>query len=177
MKISEVLAQFETDKHKNEKKGHCYGYVYDQLFKQFDRNAELNILEIGSQFGYSLLAWRTYFPNARITGVDIKDQVENKREDINYVISDVKKLKPAEEFDIIIDDGSHKWRDILYTIKNFKIKTGGLMIIEDCKPDKNYHAEELKKATNYTVEEIDLRGVHGRHDDFLVVLRKYVDHK
>ena len=172
-KISQILSEHDTDKNKNTKKAHCYGFAYDQLFKSFDREAKLDIIEIGTEYGESLLAWREYFPNANITGVDIIDKVENKRPDINYIISDVNDLKLDKEYCIVIDDGSHKLKDAVYTVENFKLKVGGVMVIEDCQAP-NHWFEKIRSVTNYSVEGIDLRSVNQRHDDYLIVLRNYV---
>ncbi len=121
MKISEVLAQYETDKIND----HHYGDAYNKLFAQFERNAPLNILEIGTQKGGSLLAWKEYFPNARVTGIDIIDALKTEYYDpkIRYIISDIKKWDTDEMYDIIIDDGSHLYPDVQHVVHNF-IRTG-----------------------------------------------------
>ena len=45
-----------------------YFEFYDRHFKDI-RERELNILEIGVQYGGSVEMWAKYFPNAQITGV------------------------------------------------------------------------------------------------------------
>ena len=131
MKIADILKKYDSDKNRE----HHYGGSYDNLFSRFDRNAKLNILEIGTQKGGSLCAWQDYFPNANITGVDIVDVVkpEYRRDTINYVISDIKKWKTDMTFDIIIDDGSHFLGDMIYTLSEFvvKLKPNGVYVIED----------------------------------------------
>jgi len=169
MKISNILKKYDTDKNSGK---HCYGPAYDQLFKSFNRKSNLDIIEIGTQFGESLRAWREFFPNADITGVDIVDIVEEKYPGIGYIISDVKELKMNKEFDIVIDDGSHKLSDVLYTVKNFKLKKNGMMIIEDCQAPGHWF-RAIKELTEYSVEGIDLRSVNKRRDDYLIVLRNY----
>ena len=173
MKISRILAESDTDKNKpGIYKSHCYGPVYDQLFKSFKKQERIKLIEIGTDRGASLLAWRKFFPNAVITGVDIEDKVEKKEEDIEYIISDVKDLKISWDFDIVIDDGSHKMKDVLYTVQNFRLKRGGIMILEDCQAPGHWQ-KAIKEVTDYTMEAIDLRGVYDKHDDFLIVLRNY----
>ena len=136
MKISELLAEYKSDK----VDPHTYGLAYDEMFSFFDREAPLNILEIGIQKGGSLCAWKDYFPNAKVTGLDIEDAVkpEYRREDINYVICDVNKYQTDEMYDIVIDDGSHWLKDVIHSVALFskKLKVGGLMIIEDVQNDK-----------------------------------------
>lgn len=171
-KISQILSDYGTDKNLFHKNAHCYGLAYDRLFRSFDKNAELDIIEIGIEHGDSLLAWREFFPNASITGIDIKDTVGNKMKDIKYVISDVKDYKPNKEYDIVIDDGSHKLSDVMYTVRSFKLKIGGIMVIEDCQAP-NHWFEKIRKSTKYAIETIDMRKVNNQHDDFLIVLRNY----
>ena len=151
-----------------------YGPVYDSVLSHFDRNAKLDIAEIGVLYGESLRAWRECFPNANITGVDIVDNVENKINDVEYVISDVREYQPNKRFDIVIDDGSHKINDVMFTVKHFKLKVGGVMIIEDC--NRPYMLfDKIKEKTKYSIECIDLREISRgpHHDDFLIVLRNY----
>ncbi len=131
MKISEVLAKYDTDKIVF----HRYGSTYDALFEKFDREAKLNILEVGTQKGGSLLAWKEYFPNANVYGVDIIDVVspEYRTDTVTRIISDIKDWKNDIEWDIVIDDGSHYLLDVAYVIAQYsvKLKVGGLIIIED----------------------------------------------
>ena len=171
MKISEILKKYNTDKNKKIRKRnwHCYGKAYDHLFKSFDRKAKLDILEIGTEYGESLLAWREYFPNASITGVDIIDRVKDKDPSIEYIVSDINDFDTAIDYDIVIDDGSHKLKDVLHTIHQIKIKVGGIMVIEDVQAPHRLTAID----TDYSIERIDLREVSGQYDDFLIVLRNY----
>lgn len=170
--VSQILSQYKTDKNLCRKGAHCYGLAYDQLLKPFDRFAQLDIIEIGTEYGESLLAWKEYFPNANITGIDIEDKVANRNQYIEYIISDIKNFKPDKEFDIVIDDGSHKLSDVLYTVKNFKLKVGGIMVIEDCQAPVHWY-EAIKNNTKYSIESIDLRDIYSQRDDFLIVLRNY----
>lgn len=156
--ISSILRQYDTDKARE----HNYGAAYDELFSAFDRNAPLNILEIGVQKGGSLCVWQDYFPNATITGVDILDEVkpEYRREEITYVTSDIKDWHTGQTFDIIIDDGSHFTEDVAFVIKHFrdKLRPGGIMIIEDIQDASLWQGYEL----------MDLR---GNYDDILLIIR------
>ncbi len=178
MKISEILKElgkdgvFSTDKNRDRKYGHCYGKVYDYLFRLFDRDAKIDIIEVGVEHGASILAWRKFFPNANIIGVDIKDKVKEKLPNVEYVICNIKDYKPKKKFDIIIDDGSHRLQDVLRTVQNIKLKEGGIMILEDVQR-KDYWLKHIRSVTKYTIEPIDLKRVHGQHDDFLIVLRNY----
>lgn len=130
-KISEILAKVETDKISF----HQYGTAYDDIFSKFDRLAPLNILEVGTQKGGSLLAWKEYFPNANVYGVDIIDVVLDKyrTDTVTRIISDIKDWKNDIEWDIVIDDGSHWLPDVIYVISQYsaKLKDKGVIVIED----------------------------------------------
>jgi hypothetical protein len=131
MEITEILKKYDTDK----ELFHHYGVVYEELFKRFKRRDKLNILEVGTQKGGSLLAWKEYFPNANVFGVDIVDVVpeEYRKDTVTRVIADIKDVKFDLNFDIIIDDGSHYLGDIVYVISQYivKLRKSGMIIIED----------------------------------------------
>ena len=131
MKISEILAKYETDKINP----HGYGDAYDSLLGTFEREDELNILEIGTQKGGSLLAWKEYFPNANVVGIDIVDVVPDKYrlDTVTRITSDIKDWRDDTKWDIVIDDGSHYLGDIVYVVANYidKLNLNGVLIIED----------------------------------------------
>jgi hypothetical protein len=35
-------------------------------------------------------------------------------------------MRPNKEYDIVIDDGSHKLSDVVHTVRNFKLKVVGI---------------------------------------------------
>ena len=167
MEISEILKKYNTDKNKETHDSHCYGKTYDNIFKKY--KGKIDLLEIGIQYGESLLAWREYFPKANITGVDIADNVANKQEGINYIFADIKDFK-GKEYDLVIDDGSHILSDVLWVVENIRLKKGGTMIIEDCQEPEIWLGE-IKKISPYKVKAIDLRQINGRYDDYLIILQ------
>ena len=188
MKVAELLLKYKTDKNYgtiNPKLGHCYGESYDDIFEMFDKNKEINFLEIGIQKGGSLLAWKDYFANANIYGVDIVDVIldEYRRDDINYIISDIKNESVKDQlkdimFDIIIDDGSHVLSDVLYVISNYlsKLNKGGVLIVEDCQEPNNW-INQINwiletMGDQYTLTTSDLRSINGHYDDFLIIIKK-----
>jgi len=74
-------------------------------------------------------------------------------------------------FDIIIDDGSHRFEDQVATfniLKN-KMNPGGIFIIEDV-DCLNTKRDEFKKLHD-NCEIIDNRSLKGRYDDVLIVYR------
>jgi len=117
---------------------------YDDIFKNY-RTQQLNLLEIGVQNGGSLETWRTFFINANniLIGCDLDERCVNLRYDdsrVHVVVGDannpatVKKIKAVcNNFDIVIDDGSHLSSDILNSFCCYfpLLNPGGLYVIED----------------------------------------------
>ena len=179
MKISEIFAEHNTDK----VNGHHYGQVYDDIFSRFKADEKLNIIEIGTQRGGATIAFQRFFPNATVTSVDIVDVVENKSDSINYVLQDIKEYKTDGLFDIVIDDGSHWLRDIVYVVDVFskKLNKNGVIIIEDVQnPDLWWQVIhdilspnlEYNKDYRYTIEYSDLRKINNQYDDFVIIITR-----
>lgn len=184
MKISDILLKYDTDKQSH----HRYGYVYDFLFQRFDQHAELDIFEIGAQKGGSLLAWKEYFPNANVLGIDVVDVVPEayKKDTVTRVIGDIKDFKTDKKFDIIIDDGSHYLADMAFVISKYcqQLKPNGILVIEDIRhPDlmfkviENLMAEIVMGFPDYVardsfeVKSFDNRA-KGAESSFLIAMIK-----
>lgn len=117
------------------------GYVdtfYDPLFAPI-RNKVTNLLEIGIQYGHSLLMWRDFFPNANVYGVDIDttSMITNENRVVTictnaYDSAFVDTLKDGH-FDIVIDDGPHTFDSMVFFLDNYldKVKPGGYLVLED----------------------------------------------
>ncbi|WP_180982573.1 class I SAM-dependent methyltransferase [Methylocella silvestris] len=118
--------------------------VYERELKRFLRQEKpLDLLEIGVQNGGSLELWSQYLPSgSKITGIDIDTAVGALRfetENIEVHIldaTDAAKLEDAFQgrgFDIIIDDGSHRSKDVVATFKALfhHLNPGGVFFIED----------------------------------------------
>jgi hypothetical protein len=112
--------------------------IYENHFKKL-RDLDINILEIGVDRGDSLRLWREYFSKAKICGIDIikKDFKIDNVEILTGDQSDQKFLNTIiskyNNFDIIIDDGSHISSHIIKSFSYlFKyLSKNGLYIIED----------------------------------------------
>ncbi len=134
-------------------KGHGFTNFYLKHLKSFEGN-NLNILEIGSYAGASAAAFVKYFDrtkvfcfdvnisnfkykseNIQVFGLDIKN-----KQKVDKIIKEIFLKNNFENFDIIIDDGSHKLSDILLSINNYfrYLKNNGLYIIEDFKHPNYY---------------------------------------
>ena len=68
----EIFSKYDTDKVNG-----SYELAYEDCFAQIRENVEL-VYEIGVNRGGSVQAWREYFPNAFIVGLEIeKRKIEN----------------------------------------------------------------------------------------------------
>lgn len=122
------------------RKPESYLALYERLFAPL-RERPLSILEVGVHSGHSLHLWHRYFPQAGITGLDLRSRPENMPLDrVSYVrgrqedpaaIAEAAKNGP---FDIIIDDASHVGRLTKATyglLFQDHLVPGGLYVLED----------------------------------------------
>lgn len=124
-------------------KWESYLHCYDELLSPF-RADPVRMLEIGIQNGGSLEIWSAYFPHAvNLIGCDINpdcSKLSYADPRISVVVGDANSEQARHqifaiqpEFDIIIDDGSHKSSDIIKTFALYfpHLRTGGIFIFED----------------------------------------------
>lgn len=155
---------------------HTYIEEYELLLEKY-RN-DITFLEIGVFYGESLEMWSEYFTNSRIYGVDINNHYNKHLENderFKIIISDATKFeimnhfpKPIQ-FDVIIDDGSHRLEDQIITFNILKphMKPGGLYIIEDIN-----NIDQSKNVFTSLFDNcriIDNRHKKNRFDDVLVI--------
>lgn len=175
LSLAQICSVYRTDKNDL----HCYvDRVYEELFGAI-RHSTRRILEIGVETGGSLCMWREYFPNATVTGVDLKPcpQVVDRGR-IEVVVGDAYSYDTADSihggFDVVIDDGPHTLESMTFVVLNYlqKVRPGGLLVIEDI-PDFNWTniLRRLMPAGHRT-EVRDLRSVRGRFDDILMIVRR-----
>ncbi|RJF82131.1 class I SAM-dependent methyltransferase [Azospirillum cavernae] len=136
-----------ANKHKASKSSHDYLRRYEAHLGS-KRNSIQRVLEIGlraphqEKTGASIHMWRDYFPNATIYGCDINpDCLDLMSERVVVEIFNSADPSAARrfveqhggDFDLIIDDGSHWYKDQINTFLNFfpLLKNGGLYVVED----------------------------------------------
>lgn len=155
---------------------HCYIDIYENWFAPH-REKEIVLLEVGILNGASISLWLDYFHNAKeIHGIDKNKRafkathlLDNPKVHLHFVdirsekINDVVKEK---KFDIVIDDGSHKFGDQAKTIDIFKDKMnpGGMLIIEDVQ------SPEIGQKLHYNFPDFyldDLQFLKNKKDDIL----------
>ena len=183
--LDECIEYYQTDKSKN-----GYTNFYLDIFRNYNVNAKLNILEIGVARGSSLKVWSSIFTNSNIYGIDINDQCLNLCSDFENIkifignINDsdvINKYFENINFDIIIDDGSHLPNDMINSFNKLfstKLNNNGIYIIEDCGPS---YSEQYKILNNYNnddltnISEYLNKNSRERFNEFLLNLIKDID--
>lgn len=139
--LEELAYFFGTDKSHDD---HKYVDLYSMLFDPI-RASVRNVTEIGVAAGQSLDMWHSYFPSAKLFGIDIivkkpiRRRFANKpRVSLHLALSNdakwVRKLNFApQSMDIVIDDGDHFPRTNEQTLLQFWpfVRPGGYYIVED----------------------------------------------
>lgn len=125
MSLHELFLKYNSDKAE-----HGYAEFYEQHLPKDPKK----ILEIGVKDGASILAFKEYFPDAEIHGLDLFSEFIPTIEGVklwtgNQIDYKVLELLRNENFDIIIDDGSHNSRDQMMTF--FGLFNGKHYFIED----------------------------------------------
>lgn len=143
----------QSDKEVNNTWSHKYISSFYEEKIGYKKNDNINILEIGIQYGYSLKLWQDYFTNAKIYGFDIANQLQisfnsNVHTKFFNAYSDeaLDYLKNLNiKFDIIIDDGPHSIESQDYICKNYKqfLKTDGILFIEDIHINKYENLHQM----------------------------------
>jgi len=121
--------------------GHDYSKFYEDYFKII-KNKKLNILEIGSFYGNASAALYFYFQKANIFSADIfpdlfsysSERIKNFYVDSSKEISIEKHIvKLNQNFDIIIEDASHSFKDQIISLFMLfhKLNPGGIFIVEE----------------------------------------------
>jgi predicted O-methyltransferase YrrM len=139
------------------------------------------VLEVGVHKGFSLLAWAEAWPEAEVYGVDIIDRhVTEPHPRVHILQADATTwsirtaLPPGVQYNLIIDDGSHKLLDqvlaagVLFPL----LAPGGVYVIEDVASPRK--ARQLRRLARpgFKVTQVEVRGPNKRYDDRLVVLRR-----
>jgi cephalosporin hydroxylase len=199
MTLREIIAKYDINGH--EKDGgtdkdtyHSYIELYERLLAPFVDKA-ITLVEIGIQYGGSMLLWQDYLPKAQFVFVDnvnsihpkILDHLDRDRtsilfqdayndigaEDVDYLA----KSGPSGGIDFIIDDGPHtlqSQRDFLRLYLPL-LNSGGVALIEDVQDTywfADLEEEVLRLGKGYITECIDIRHIKGRYDDLVFVVTR-----
>jgi hypothetical protein len=151
-----------------------------------DKNNLYNMNMLGKKYkpGASLRVWRDYFKKARIYGADIdkKSLFTEKRIKTTYVnqskkktILNMFKTFGVNKFDIIIDDGCHRYEETkkFFEIAINKLKEDGIYIIEDIVPSQRKKYLNYFKKYNFKVKIINFhRPTNNIISNCIITIRK-----
>lgn len=117
--------------------------AYEEALRPW-RTRPVRMLEIGIQNGGSMEIWPKYFPEGHVfIGCDIDQacaQLRYSDPRVNIIVGDANEgatqqriLRISDEFDIVIDDGSHTSSDIVRSFARYfgRVVDGGVFIVED----------------------------------------------
>ena len=140
LNLTQIANKHRVDKGTEHFEAHGYTDVYGEFINKTDK---YNLLEIGVWHGDSLRMFNEYNPNIKYTGIDIDPGVFNFLNDTEvgdvYIGSQSDDefmntiLESIGDLDIMIDDGSHNYEDILktFTLVAPRLKSGSIYFIED----------------------------------------------
>lgn len=164
-------------KHKSDKSSryHNYAVKYDKILASF-RESFLSVLEIGVAQGQSIRMWTDYFTKATIHGADISKASESCQlysDRIKFHLLDqtdgeqLKNLEQYSPFDLIIDDGTHFWKEQIFTFKTLfpYMRKGGIYIVEDTSTSywKEYKNNPISTVEFFKklVDKVHMKGARG----------------
>lgn len=129
--FKEIFSKYDTDKTEN------FSDAYEECLTPIRNNIKL-IFEIGVNRGGSTKAWKEFFPNALIVGIDINPECHFEEDRIKIEIGNGADPQFINSLlyrygrpDIVIDDGSHFSSDIKSSFNFLYKHTRYCYIIED----------------------------------------------
>jgi len=126
--LTELGMRYNTDK----AYAHHYTEEYNQIFESMRFDVK-SLLEIGVMRGESIRMWLDYFPNAIISCVDINNlsHLFAGNDRVKFYQSPQSQFTTQEQYDIILDDGSHFMDDQQKTFLNLQNNFKYCYVIED----------------------------------------------
>ena len=138
--LNDIGLAENTDKAALTERGsHHYADLYELLFRNW-RNNSVSILEIGVLDGGSIRMWRRYFPNSKVTAIDVLDNVKFDDPNIEFIHGDAyseeviyKLYASGKTFDVMLDDGDHRVETQTIFLQRYSpmLNPQGILIIED----------------------------------------------
>lgn len=146
-RLCELAEKYGTDKYP------WYTPFYHALLEPRVETT-FSVLEIGVLNGASLRMWQEYFYEAKVWGLDIvaKPELPNVMQGDQANPQDLAQVIAAHApFDVVIDDGSHKPEDQVFTAMALMpyMRSDGLYIIEDVNPPISSVVDNLPFPNQY----------------------------
>jgi len=136
-RLTELANELMCDKGTQHFEAHGYTEFYAHLVPE---HGAFDLLEIGVKYGSSLWMWNHWNKEMKVYGIDIEPLCCPLHPNVSVSVgsqSDYAFLKStadqAKAFDVIIDDGSHRYSDIMTSFITLwpYVRYGGYYIIED----------------------------------------------
>lgn len=157
---------------------HSYGPLYDSIFSG---GTIRSVLEVGVQDGKSLRAWaESVAEGGAVYGMDILPAPADLPESCRFARADATDIEPVLQslnlwgivpcsLDLVIDDGSHVFKDQLATHALLweYVRPGGWYVIEDIDP-KTFLPPFFRLGGSFC----DFRLVKNRYDDVAILFHK-----
>ena len=159
--LTELANMYGTDKGTIGPSAECSAHNYTDIYEAYlerHRRSALTILEIGlgvtgerwnarivrgrNTGGASIKMWYDYFPNSQIYGIDLNECSCLDSDRVRTFVADQGRVEDLDlfteatgaiEFDVVVDDGSHRpdHQQVSFSYFFKKLKAGGLYFIED----------------------------------------------
>lgn len=134
--IDEIAVRVGTDKS-------SLHHHYTRYYEKHLPSKTISLLEIGAFKGASLRMWKELYPDSQISCFDLFQDTDNiSKEDVEAMgvtayqgdqgyASDLGKIEG--NFDVIIEDGSHRSDHQIITFETLwpKVRSGGMYVVED----------------------------------------------
>lgn len=127
-------------KYKLGKRSKSYTDFYFELLKDKRRRTK-KVLVVGIGNGANLKVWRDFFPNAKIYGADYRNDALINEDRIESILCDQRRkdhldsliAKIGPNIDLIIDNGSHRTRDQIFTCLTLmpQVKEDATYVVQD----------------------------------------------
>lgn len=156
----------------------CYARAYSRLLASLMDTTD-SVLEIGTAGGGSLIAYRDWFPNAKVFGIDpffqpdLPPTICHYKRDA-YCQDGVTLMKGHAPFAVIVDDGPHSIESQEFFVRHYPqmLSRDGVAICEDVQSPA--HIDRLFKALpdGFTGYSIDMRLADNRYDSLIFVVER-----
>ena len=158
--------------------------IFELGIGTMDKNLMYNMRHLGEKYlpGDSLRLWREYFSSALIYGADIDEKILFEEERIKTFkvdqsskdsIKSMWKLINEKNFDIIIDDGCHRFEETIIFFENSidMLSDNGKYIIEDILPSQMIKFLDYFKKTNLNVRFVSFQrpGFNPLNNNIIVI--------
>jgi hypothetical protein len=172
---------------------HSYGAIYEELSRRLNAAKKpVNAVEIGVQYGGSLLLWQGLFPKGAIVGIDTEEKMHDYvKQELNWSRAEVwrkdayahetieaLKEKFPDGIHFMVDDGPHTLNTQASFLRNYTpmLAEGGYAVIEDIQGDSQVRELSANVPEGFEWEVIDRRSINGRYDDLMLVVHSPARH-